>query len=197
MRRTKIKMQMLDKKIIPMYKHGIGCRTIGKILEERSATVFRRVKKLGILRTPKQSISPPRKERLPFSTRAKNDKLRSAAIGIASKWFLERDHTASVPLVTAQYDLVVDSYDGLKRIQVKTTGEIYRGRSVVRIGRRVYDTKVKANAAGRRKVVAYSKSDIDYFFVITNGGNSYLIPIDVVEGKITIVLDDKYKDFLI
>jgi hypothetical protein len=38
---------------------------------------------------------------------------------------------------------------------------------------------------------------VDYFFIVTGGGDMYLIPFDVVAGKRSIVLDRKYSGFVV
>jgi len=44
--------------------------------------------------------------------------------------------------------------------------------------------------------VAYSADEVDYFFIITPK-SSFLIPIGVLAGLLTIVLDEKYAAFAV
>ena len=51
------------------------------------------------------------------------------------------------------------------------------------------------NAGGKRRDQTYGPSDVDFFFIIANGDGKYLIPLDVVTGVKSIVLDRKYAAF--
>jgi hypothetical protein len=118
-------------------------------------------------------------------------------LSIAARWFLDRGYIVSLPLEPARYDLATESDDGLKRVQVKTTRQVGRnGRHKVYLARMVHDAKAPRNANGNRKRVAYKAEDADYFFVITPA-SAYLIPIDVIAGKLQIVLDEKYAAFAV
>lgn len=120
-----------------------------------------------------------------------------SGLSIAARWFLDRGYIVSLPLEPAPYDLVTESDDGLKRIQVKTTRRVERnGRYKVILARMLHDAKAPRNANGNRRRVSYKAEDVDYFFVITPT-SAYLIPIDVVAGKLGIVLDEKYAAFVV
>lgn len=58
---------------------------------------------------------------LPSQAELSGKHLRTAAADEAAAWFLQRGYVAAVPLAVAQYDLITDSGQGFKRIQVKTT----------------------------------------------------------------------------
>jgi len=105
----------------------------------------------------------------------------------------------SVPLETAPYDLITESDDGLKRIQVKTTSQVSgdSGRYLVRLSRMTRDPGAPMNSNGQRRHVAYTPDEVDYFFVVTSTGTMYLIPIDVVAGQIRVTLDVKFAAFAV
>jgi PD-(D/E)XK endonuclease len=116
---------------------------------------------------------------------------------IAARWFLDRGYIVSVPLEPAPYDLVAESDEGLKRVQVKTTRQRQpNGRFLVEIARRVHDGTVLRNANGSRKAVPYNSDQVDYFFIVTPE-SMFLIPISVVAGFRRIVLDVKYAAFAV
>ncbi len=117
---------------------------------------------------------------------------------IAAKWFLDRGYVVSVPLEPTSYDLITESNDGLKRVQVKTTRrtEPNNGRYVVRIARKAYDATTPPNAGGCRKHVPYTADQIDFFFVIAPNA-MFLIPIDSVVGLTSLNLDEKYAAFAV
>lgn len=123
-----------------------------------------------------------------------------SGLSIAARWFLDRGYNVSVPLEPAAYDLVVESDSGFKRVQVKTTAAIERrsGRYRVRLLRSSYQPSAELNSRGRVRQVPYSAAEVDYFFVATAAGTTYLIPFDVVANvRSSIVLDDKYAEFAV
>lgn len=120
-----------------------------------------------------------------------------SGLSIASQWFLERGYTVSVPLEPALYDLVTESDEGLKRVQVKTTRQLKQnGRYKVNIAHLVHDVTAQRNANGNRRSVPYKVSEIDYFFVITPV-SKFLIPVAIVAGRHEITLDEKYAAFAV
>jgi hypothetical protein len=133
---------------------------------------------------------------LPF-TREPQGRMCSG-LTVAARWFLERGHMVSVPLEPAPYDLVADSATGLKRIQVKSTlRKEGNGRYTVRIVRRIYDAASGGNAAGRYREAPYTPDEVDFFFVLAGADARYLIPIETVSGRKTLVLDAKYAEFAV
>jgi hypothetical protein len=120
----------------------------------------------------------------------------TSGLSVAARWFLDRTYLVSVPLEPAPYDLIVESDDGLKKVQVKTTRSRTKGgRYSVRLTRTIYDAQATPNAAGKYRQVPYLPGVIDFFFIIANGDATYLIPYEVVEGRAGIILDAKYAAF--
>jgi hypothetical protein len=110
--------------------------------------------------------------------------LRVAAPVTAAAWFMHRGCTVSFPAEPAVYDLLVDSPDGLMRVQVKsTTSNREKEGWVVGIGHHP-DTHAKKKGY----VLAYSPDEIDLFFIIDGDMTMYLIPSRAIAGRITIVL---------
>jgi len=134
---------------------------------------------------------------IPFARQALDERLRSAAIGEAVSWFLQRGYVPSLPVEPTRYDIVVESDEGLKKVQVKTTTRQKNGRFQVGVSRMEYRTTVTTTANGRRSRVAYMPGDVDFFFVVTGAGDRYLIPIDVVGSRAVLSLGEKYQAFLI
>lgn len=103
----------------------------------------------------------------------------------------------SLPLEPALYDLVTESDNGLKRIQVKTIRQRQPNvRYIARVSRMERSASTTRNANGNRRPVAYRPDEIDYFFVITPIAN-YLIPVEAVSGRLYVVLDEKYAAFAV
>jgi hypothetical protein len=118
------------------------------------------------------------------------------SLSIAMQWFLEGGYIVSVPIEPAAYDLVTESDDGLKRVQVKSTSRRERGGAFkARLTRRIYDPETTRNNAGSYRDVPYGPGMVDYFFIITQDGIAYLIPSGAVEGAQTIVLSERYEHF--
>lgn len=104
----------------------------------------------------------------------------------------------SVPLEVAPYDLVTESDEGLKRVQVKSTNSRHSsGRYIAYTRRLLYDATATANARGRVRRACYTEADVDYFFILTGAGTKYLIPLCAVPGLMTLTLDEKYVNFVV
>ena len=132
----------------------------------------------------------------PFKRRRDLKLLRRAACAHATAWFMERGYTVCVPVEPAPYDLVVDSDEGLVRVQVKSTVSKERtDRWVVRISRMAYERGTKPGANGARVKCLYASGEIDYFFVVTPVGDYYLIPLSATTGLASLTLDSKYGAF--
>lgn len=131
-------------------------------------------------------------ENVPFAREQDAKYLQKAAVSMAASWFMERGYMVSLPIEPALYDMVVESDDGLVRVQVKSTvRQDKAGRWAVRICRLAYDRH--ANSGRTRR--SYSADEIDYFFVVTGCGDKYLIPLGIVQGIGALTLDSKYSSF--
>lgn len=183
-----------------LYQRGIGCRAVAKVLNENPVTTFRRLQRMGLIRDKTESYAAKHEvtDHLHAFQQAPGARnLRSAAIGEAVRWFLERGYNPSIPVETARYDLIVESDRGFQRVQVKsaTTKSAY-GNWNVRACRLQYDSAMSVTTAGKRRSVTYTENEIDYFFVVTADNTKYLIPLAVTTtsaGK--LVLGKKYAKF--
>lgn len=199
MRRTKVQMEELDGRIRPLYLRGLGCRVIGRSLGESPVTIFRRVRAMGISRGIEEAKPVVAEMRLPFASPRSATNLRSAALGIAMGWFAERGYVVSIPTAPTTYDLIVDSDEGLKKVQVKScsTRKNRNGRSTVGIAHLKYSTERRSNSGGKRAVAAYERGELDIFFIVTESSGNFLIPLDLVIGRKCLVLDEKYAKYKI
>ncbi|MCW2930004.1 MAG: hypothetical protein JWM19_966 [Actinomycetia bacterium] len=186
-------MQGLDELIRPLYENGVGCRTIAAQLGEHPASVYKRVHAMGLLRSKDQVRRVAPDLLVPFRAESSEKNLRVASIGEAASWFLRRGYVVSVPLAVAQYDLVVESDDGFMKIQVKsTTARDRYGRWTAGVARMEYAASSEANANGSRQRRPYRDHEIDFFFIVTGGGDRYLIPLEATDGAAGLTLNDKY-----
>jgi hypothetical protein len=108
--------------------------------------------------------------------------LREAATSLAASWFSLCGLTVAIPIEPTIYDLLVSTLDGIKRVQVKTT--TYKGKSgwQVGVGRRPY------SIGNREPLVPYDPELIDWFFVVDGDLNIYLIPSQIIGGRVGILL---------
>ncbi|WP_433261961.1 group I intron-associated PD-(D/E)XK endonuclease [Micromonospora vinacea] len=121
------------------------------------------------------------------------ERLRVAATGKAIAWFSERGYTVSLPVEPAVYDLIVDSPNGLDRIQVKSSAAADRG---VHCSRTLYDTTRPGSAStGRYTRRPYEPGEIDYFFIVMADGGMYLLPYEVIGRSMKITVGARYEQF--
>lgn len=91
-----------------------------------STTLRRHVERLGLDTSHfghLRSMIAPESLPIPF----KREPVSGAAAGLstAARWFLDRKYLVSVPLEPAPYDLIAESDDGLKRVQVANGDAMY------------------------------------------------------------------------
>jgi hypothetical protein len=169
---------------------------LGKARSTGPGGVQETTRRLGIDTSHFRFVAVVEAPPLPFTRRPAAG--GSSGLSIAAKWFLARGYPVSLPLEPTTYDLIAESDDGLKRVQVKTTGKREKnGRFGVRTARKLYDSDVPANALGKYRMVPYTSADIDLFFIVTAAGGHYVIPVDVVGGRMNLVLDEKYGQFAV
>jgi hypothetical protein len=133
---------------------------------------------------------------VPFSRDRNPELLHKAATARATAWFMERGYTVCIPVEPTLYDLVVDSDEGLVRVQVKSTASHDKsGRWIVGIYRMAYDSSVRRTSNGARTRCVYALGEIDFFFIVTAAGDNYLMPLAVTRGAATLTLDSKYAAF--
>jgi PD-(D/E)XK endonuclease len=116
-------------------------------------------------------------------------RLRDAAAPLAAAWFMMRECTVSFPAEQAIYDLLVQSNEGILRVQVKTTTTIGAS-GQVNVARRPYS----AQNLGPR--MPYDPSVIDYFFIVDGDYSMYLIPSRVIAGRVVLTLR-AYKKYIV
>jgi hypothetical protein len=112
----------------------------------------------------------------------RSSKIRDAGAAIAAAWFLLRGCSSSIPIEPTHYDLLVSAPDGIKRIQVKTTTFNGKDGWVVQVARRPY------SAGNQARLIPYDTKSLDFFFILDGELNVYLIPCEVIAGRVTLVL---------
>lgn len=191
-------MATLDESILPLYKSGLGCRLIAQKLNEDPTVVYKRLRRLSLVRDKTESISigQPEFAALDFSVNGKAPS-GNLSTGTAITWFMNRGYNVSIPVGMAAYDLVVETPGGMRRVQIKYTSQKNRGSNAwyCSIGHRVYAKEATLNAGGKRVAVPYTAEEIDLFFILTEDGSVFLIPVEASGGKLCICLDTKYAKY--
>ncbi len=108
--------------------------------------------------------------------------LRQAATSLAACWFALCGFGAAIPIEPEVYDLLVSTPQGIRRVQVKTT--TYRSEAgwQVGVGRRPY------SIGNREPLAPYDPELIDWFFIVDGNMDIYLIPSQVIGGRVSILL---------
>lgn len=182
-----------------MYLKGFGCRVIANQLGLKNSSVYRRLKRMGVLRTRQESAGQvvPKCSPVPYFSRiSSGENLNKAAVGVAVGWFLNKGYMVSLPVEPTHYDLVVESDEGLKRVQIKTTTVKRRGSWVASVCRTAYSSDFEIQGAGgKRRKTSYTKEQVDLFFILTGDGSVFLIPLEAVESVKVISLSTKYVNY--
>lgn len=104
-------------------------------------------------------------------------------LGIAISHFTYMGCIVSIPLNDVQdYDLVVEIDGVLKKVQVKTTRYLSRGKY-----------KVQLNGSGKH----FCDNQSDYLFIVDGNGTKYFIPKSEVNVRTGIVLGSNYSQFIV
>jgi len=108
--------------------------------------------------------------------------LREAATSLAACWFALCGFGIAIPIEPVVFDLLVSTTEGIKRVQVKTTTYKSKLGWQVGVGRRPY------SVGNREPLVPYDPELIDWFFIVDGDLNIYLIPSQVIGGRVSILL---------
>jgi hypothetical protein len=108
--------------------------------------------------------------------------LREAAASLAAAWFSLCGFSPAIPVEPTVYDLLVAVPDGIKRVQVKTTTYYSKSGWQVVVGRRPY------SVGNREGLVPYDPDLIDWFFIVDGDLAMYLIPSQVIAGRVGLLL---------
>jgi hypothetical protein len=108
--------------------------------------------------------------------------LRDAAPSIAASWFSLCGFNVAIPVEPTVYDLLVSTPGGIQRVQVKTTTCCSKDGWTVVVSRRPY------SIGNRERRVPYDPELIDWFFILDGDLTMYLIPSQVIAGRVVILL---------
>jgi PD-(D/E)XK endonuclease len=119
---------------------------------------------------------------VPFTKQFDPEQLHRMGTAVATAWYAGRGYVVSVPTEPTCYDLVVESDDGLQRVQVKTSRGTQVGIMKTQYG---LGASPSTGKYGQRP---YRADEIDFFFIFTATGAMYLIPIAAVAGRSVLSL---------
>ncbi len=110
----------------------------------------------------------------------------------AMAYFAEYGYTVSIPLTDSQdYDLVVDFAGTLRKVQIKTT-------SYIRNENYQVELRVKGgNQTGTGKSKNFDKEKVDYLYVLSSNGSSWLIPSIEINAKTILSLNQDFDRFFL
>lgn len=114
----------------------------------------------------------------------------------AISYFVERGNSVSIPLGDDQrYDLVVDIEGKLYRVEVKTSLYINTHGK--------YQVNLKTSSGSKNKdakawkLVYLDKKDCDLVFIYVGNETQYLFPIEILNGKGTLIITSKIEQYKI
>lgn len=115
-----------------------------------------------------------------------NKEKGNAGLGIAIAYYSANGYTVSIPLNDTQdYDLIVDKYGKLMKVQVKSTS------CKTKYG----NYQVALKSCGGTKGKTYKTlidTKIDLLCIVTDNIDIYVIPIEKIKNISTINLCNKY-----
>ncbi len=104
-------------------------------------------------------------------------------VGAAIAWFMANEYTVSIPVSESRrYDLVVEKDNILQRVQIKTStiqasSGSFRVTLVTRGG----------NQSWSGISHYFDKTASELLFILTNNGNQYLIPTNVLQEDAALI----------
>lgn len=118
-----------------------------------------------------------------------NKEKGNTSLGIAIAYYASNGYTVFIPLNDTQdYDLIVDSTNTLKKVQVKSTA------CKTKYG----NYQVALKSCGGTKGKTYKtiiETNIDELFILTEDLKIYILPIEEINNKSTLNICKKYEKY--
>lgn len=178
-------MYQYDEDVRRLAAEGKGGRLIAKELGIAVATAHRVMKRLDLITKKKnQHQEIPRRLEIKFT----NDGNLEDAAESYFKYLCELSgFEYCTPSRRAPYDLLVDFGDGFRKIQIKSSRHERNGSIIFSLVR-------KRNNSTSNKVMKYSKSDVDYFFLFSED-KQWLIPFSGINNVRAITPENRFANF--
>ena len=134
----------------------------------------------------------PRKKGGLLSGKCNSKKQGDVGLGIAIGYFASRGDTVCIPLTDSQkYDLIVDIEGKINRVQIKTT--YHKNPYGIYVATLCVINRDKKGSS--RKVVG--PDDVDAYFIVTEEGTRYLVPIERFKSLKQVTLSKKWDDCIV
>lgn len=118
-----------------------------------------------------------------------NKEKGNTSLGIAIAYYTSNGYTVSIPLNDTQdYDLIVDKYNVLKKVQVKSTA----------CKTKYCSYQVALKSCGGTKGRTYKtviETNIDELFILTEDLSMYIVPVEEIRNKSTLNICEKYNKY--
>ena len=195
-RKSEVNREFRDR-AIELYINGVTCKMIAAQLGFNYHTILNWVKDIRKQVIIKHKIKKSKCPVVPivydFKSFTNTRKRGDAGLGIAIAWFSINIGTVSIPLTDSQdYDLIVEFNDGsLKRVQVKTTS--FKSK----YGTYAFNTVVSGGTYNKFTKKYLDKTKVDYFFVVTETGYCYLIPVSDITARGAQSLSNKFDKYIV
>jgi len=113
----------------------------------------------------------------------------NTSLGIAIAYYSSNGYIVSIPLNDTQdYDLIIDKYNVMKKVQVKSTS--------CRTKYGNYQVALKSCGGNRGKTYKTVKdTNIDELFIMTKDLKIYILPIEDIKNKSTLNICKKYDKY--
>ena len=126
----------------------------------------------------------------------KNSKKQGdAGLGQAIAYFTMKGYDVALPLTdSADWDLIVETENGLQRVQVKTSSQIKPS------GNEVFSLSVQGGNQswnGKRKIVSDQNYDLLFLHHLVTGKQILIPKIIVNEVRSSLTLCEKYSQYVI
>lgn len=117
----------------------------------------------------------------------------NVGLAYAIAYYSRLGYIISIPLTDSQdYDLVVDNYKQLLKVQVKTTKFLApNGNYVVNL------TTNSKRIVSSNKVITFDKNSCDILFILTDNGVCYSIPRNLIKAVRALTLGNKYNNCIV
>jgi hypothetical protein len=113
-------------------------------------------------------------------------------LGSAVQFFTSQGLTVSIPLTDSQeYDLIVDSLDGLDRVQVKHTKYKRNGKYQISL------TVKGGNKSSKGFIKKLDSSKVDSIFIVTSDNKRYWLPISLINNRQSLSLTSEWDKFVV
>lgn len=175
-----------DERIKELATQNIGSRKIAKELGLNPVTVYKILKRLNLVTNKTNgSETIEDKNEIKFF---RSDKIDEAAETYLIYLCEISGYDYCIPSRKSRYDLLVDFGHGFKKIQVKSSTSLTNNKYV-------FSLKTTRHNSTESKTSTYSPEDVDYFFLHSQNGKSWLIPQVLLHEQTNVTPENRFSNF--